>query len=145
MEKDKVLIAGLTWKDPDEKKYTITMLSGQIPEDIKDVSDAILSEVIECAHQGQCRDQCSTAFKIIPSELSFLKRFNLPLPRLCSSCRHMDRIRLKNPFKLWRRACMCEISTHGHGEKCEVEFETSYSPDRPEKVYCEKCYQQEVI
>jgi len=24
------------------------------------------------------------------------------------------------------------------------EFETAYAPDRPEIVYCEKCYQQEV-
>ncbi|MFZ1019649.1 MAG: hypothetical protein WAN61_01490 [Minisyncoccia bacterium] len=29
-------------------------------------------------------------------------------------------------------------------EKCAVEFETSYAPERPEIVYCEKCYQQEV-
>lgn len=25
-----------------------------------------------------------------------------------------------------------------------TEFETPYSPDRPETVYCKKCYQQEV-
>jgi hypothetical protein len=36
-------------------------------------------------------------------------------------------------------------TNHFHGDKkCEVEFETSYAPDRPEIVYCEKCYQQEV-
>jgi hypothetical protein len=36
-------------------------------------------------------------------------------------------------------------TNHFHGtEKCEVEFETSYTPDRPEIVYCEKCYQQEI-
>ncbi len=34
---------------------------------------------------------------------------------------------------------------HLHGEKhCPNEFETSYAPDRPEIIYCEKCYQQEV-
>lgn len=27
---------------------------------------------------------------------------------------------------------------------CQNEFETSYSPDRPEIIYCEKCYQQEI-
>lgn len=50
---------------------------------------------------------------------------------------------------------MCELKNHTHGtQKCEVELETSYSPDsprlssgeagRPEIVYCEKCYQQEI-
>ncbi len=29
-------------------------------------------------------------------------------------------------------------------EGCQNEFETSYAPDRPEIVYCERCYQQEV-
>jgi rRNA maturation endonuclease Nob1 len=27
---------------------------------------------------------------------------------------------------------------------CKKEFETSYAPDRPETIYCEKCYQQEL-
>ena len=35
---------------------------------------------------------------------------------------------------------------HAHGtEPCPNEFETTYSPDRPEIVYCEQCYQQEVV
>ncbi len=29
-------------------------------------------------------------------------------------------------------------------KQCPNEFETSYAPERPEIVYCEKCYQQEV-
>ena len=32
-----------------------------------------------------------------------------------------------------------------HKGKCPNEFETSYAPDRPEIVYCEQCYQAEVI
>ena len=47
-----------------------------------------------------------------------------------------DRFKLKNPYFLWTRKCMKEA--------CENVFETSYNPDRPEIVYCEKCYQQEV-
>ena len=27
---------------------------------------------------------------------------------------------------------------------CKNEFETSYAPDRPEIVYCEQCYNEEV-
>ena len=48
-------------------------------------------------------------------------------------------------MKLWRRSCMCIMKSHEHQEKCNNEFETSYSPDRPEIIYCEGCYQKEVI
>ncbi|MBI4652773.1 hypothetical protein HY750_00775 [Candidatus Kuenenbacteria bacterium] len=82
---------------------------------------------------------------------------NLPLPRLCPNCRHYQRIKQRNPLKLWKRKCMCGGSTsdngiykntieHFHGDQpCLNEFETTYSPDRKEIVYCEKCYLAEVI
>ena len=152
--KEQVLASGFSWRDSDEKNYQITKKVGELPDSISEVPDSITSEVIECLHQGKCHDQCATAFRIIPSELAFLKRFNIPLPQLCPACRHMDRIRLKNPMNLWHRTCMCDPSinsgqasaNHFHGgSPCDVEFETSYAPDRPEQVYCEKCYQAEVL
>ena len=69
---------------------------------------------------------------------------NLPLPRLCPNCRHYQRINLRNPLKLWNRTCMCNKKHAHHEGQCEVEFKTSYAPDRSEIVYCEKCYQQEI-
>jgi len=69
---------------------------------------------------------------------------NLPLPRLCPNCRHYQRLAQRNPLKLWHRQCMCKKENHEHNGKCEVEFETSYAPERPEIIYCERCYQQEV-
>ncbi|MBI5622130.1 DNA-directed RNA polymerase, partial [Candidatus Falkowbacteria bacterium] len=27
---------------------------------------------------------------------------------------------------------------------CTNEFETTYAPERPERVYCEECYQKEI-
>ena len=77
-----------------------------------------------------------TAFRILPEDLKFYRRMNLPLPRLCPNCRHYQRLKQRNPLKLWHRKCM--------KEGCTNEFETSYAPNRPEIVYCEKCYQQEV-
>jgi hypothetical protein len=47
-------------------------------------------------------------------------------------------------MKLWHRFCMCEKGNHEHKGSCKNEFETSYSPERQEIVYCEKCYQKEV-
>ena len=68
----------------------------------------------------------------------------IPIPRRCFHCRHNHRVAHRNPFKLWHRVCMCDKTNHDHGGKCTVEFETSYDPERPEIVYCEKCYQKEV-
>jgi hypothetical protein len=136
MTKEEVLKKGLRWQDEEEKNYKITIRPEDLPDDIKDVKDEIMKEVIGCAHAGSCSHGCATAFKITTVELEFYRRMNLPLPRFCYNCRHYARFGKLNPLKLWHRKCM--------KEGCTNEFETSYSPDRPEIVYCERCYQQEV-
>ncbi len=136
LTKEKAIEQGYKWKDPEEKNYKIDIRSEDLPDDIKNVEESISGKIIECAHRGKCDEQCVTAFKIIPSELQFYKRMNLPLPRLCPNCRHYQRFRQRNPIKLWHRSCM--------KTGCTNEFETSYAPERPEIIYCEKCYQQEV-
>ncbi len=151
---------GYMWAIPEERDYKVTKKPEDLPGNIKDVDGGILNEVIECAHVGKCNHGCSTAFKIIKEELAFYKRFGLPIPRLCFNCRHGERFAKRNPMKLWHRKCMCgqlktedkkqkmyqNTAIHKHGDKpCLNEFETSYSPDRKEIVYCEQCYQAEVI
>ena len=59
---------------------------------------------------------------------------SIPVPQLCPNCRHFARLAQRTPIKLFDRKCA----------KCGKEIETSYSPDRPEIVYCEECYRQEV-
>ncbi|MCX6752530.1 MAG: hypothetical protein NTZ87_03480 [Candidatus Nomurabacteria bacterium] len=136
LTKEEALNQGYSWKDREERNYKIDIKTKDIPDNIKDINDEIINKVIECEHQGKCNEQCTEAFKIIPSELQFYKRMNLPIPHLCPNCRHYERLKQRNPLKLWHRKCM--------KEGCENEFETSYSPERPEIVYCERCYQQEV-
>jgi len=145
LNKKEALKQGFLWQDEETRNYEIDIENKDMPDNIKEVSDEIVNKVIACEHAGKCTDQCTEAFKIVSEEFKFYKRMNLPLPRLCPNCRHYQRLKLRNPLKLWHRTCMCEKENHFHGaEKCEVEFETSYAPDRPEIVYCEKCYQQEV-
>jgi len=133
------------WYETEKQVYNITLDTKDIEDDIKDVEKNILREVIECSHQGNCQHECTGAFRVIDMEVDFYKRMNIPLPRICPNCRHYGRLALRNPPIFYHRKCMCNKENHFHGaEKCEVEFETSYSPDRPEIVYCEKCYQQEV-
>jgi hypothetical protein len=116
------------------KQYNLTKKIGENFDQGSDLE--ILKEVFECAHQGKCNDHCATAFRVAPQELQFLRKMGLPLPRLCPYCRQVERIKLKNPLKLWHRKCM--------KPGCNNEFETSYAPERPEIIYCEQCYNAEV-
>jgi len=136
LTKEEAIAEGYRWKDKESKNYVIEMYGKDIPNDIKDVDNNIVNKIIECEHKGKCNDQCTEAFKIIPDEFSFYKNNNLPIPRLCPNCRYHERLKQRNPLNLWHRKCM--------KEGCQNEFETSYAPDRPEIVYCEGCYQQEV-
>ncbi len=136
LTKEEALKQGYKWKDREERNYNIDIKTNDIPDDIKEVKEDIVGKIIECEHQGTCNEQCTEAFKIIGAELQFYQRMNLPLPRLCPNCRHYQRLKQRNPLNLWHRKCM--------KAGCSNEFETSYSPDRPEIVYCEKCYQGEV-
>ena len=165
LTKEQAIKQGYSWKDPEERNIKIDLKTEDLPDHIKDVDDSILGKVIQCGHAPNygsstpidCQEQCATAFKIIEPELEFYKKMNLPLPRLCPNCRHYQRLKQRNPLKLWKRQCQCagEKSSngvyqntiqHSHGtESCPNEFETTYSPDRPEIVYCEQCYQQEVV
>ncbi|MBI3305629.1 hypothetical protein HYZ82_00650 [Candidatus Nomurabacteria bacterium] len=135
---------GFLWYEVAKPNYQVTLKKENIPDSIKNIDKSILNEVIECTHGGSCGHECTGAFRVIKTELNFLKRMNIFLPRLCPNCRHYERLSLRNSFGLYNRVCMCEKKYSNHEGKCSIEFETSYSPDRPEIVFCEKCYQQEV-
>lgn len=144
LTKEQALEKGYRWRDKHTNEYVVTIKAQDLPDSLDEVSDSITSEVISCMHEGKCNDRCSAAFRITIDELNLYKRLGVPLPRLCFGCRHEARLRMRNPMKLWHRQCMCDKNHAHHEGKCSVEFETSYAPERPEIVYCEKCYQAEV-
>jgi hypothetical protein len=156
LSKEKVLERGFKWRDSDVRDHKITRKSEDLPDHIDDVKDDIFRETIECLHKGECIHQCTAAFRIIPEELAFYRRMNLPLPRFCPNCRHYERLAQRNPLRLWHGKCQCaggksdngvyiNSVKHQHGDgRCPNEFETSYAPERPEVVYCEQCYQSEI-
>lgn len=125
LTKEQVLEKGFRWRDPDEKEYQ--MATVQIPDNIKDVPDTILDEILKCTN-------CGKNYRLIKMELEFYKRMNIPIPKQCPFCRDRARHLRMNPMNIYTRDCV----------KCGKEIETSYAPDRPEIVYCEQCYQQEV-
>ena len=155
--KDSAERQGFRWNAPDTKNYAITKAPEALPDSIGTADDALLGETIGCAHHGSCAHECTVAFRLIPHELQFYRRMNLPLPRLCPNCRYYGRLAKRNPLQFSRRACQCaglksengiyaNTGTHTHKDSpCPNEFETPYSPDRPEIVYCEECYKAEVF
>jgi len=133
LTKEQAIEQGYNWYDKPKSEYKPTIKAKDLPDHIKDVNNSILKEVIQCDSKD-CAG--SSVFRIIPQELKFYKKMNIPLPRLCPDCRHRERIKQRNPLKLWKRQCM--------NKGCNNTFETTYSPDREEIVYCEKCYNKEV-
>ncbi len=145
LSKEEAVTYGYSWQDAEARNYKVDIGTKDIPDNINDIDEGIVGKVIACGHAGGCKHQCTEAFKIVPEEFKFYKRMNLPLPRLCPNCRHYERIGQRNPLKLWDRVCMCDKKDHFHGnEKCVIKFKTTYASGRPEIVYCEKCYQQEI-
>lgn len=149
LTKEEALQKGYGWVDRERGEYVITKKATELPQNIKDTTDDILKEVIEC-------DNCKYAYKIQPNELGFYRKENLPLPHLCNECRHERRMEDRLKLHLFERSCMCAGVTdetglykntvaHNHKDSsCGETFKTGYSSGRPEIVYCEKCYQQEV-
>jgi len=126
MTKKQVLEKGWRWQDnlPEiHGKETVSKL----PDDIKDVPNDITEQILVC-------ENCEKNYKIIQQEIKFYRNHNYPLPRKCFECRRISRMKKRNPRKFWERNCMC----------CQTKFNTTYSPERPEIVYCESCYQKSI-
>lgn len=114
------------------------------PEDIKEYIsngqkiEEALKGILKCKATGK-------PYKLQPGEMAFYIKNNIQIPIYHPDFRHKMRFKLLNPLHLWHRQCMCEEPGHEHSGKCPNEFETTYAPDRSEKVYCESCYQKAVI
>ncbi len=145
LNKESAISFGARWQNEEKRGHTATVRSKDMPDHIRDTPDSILEEIVECAHQGTCKERCTEGFRITPQELLFYRSNSICLPRLCPNCRHYERISQRNPPRLWKRSCMCEEAAHPHGKAgCGVEFETSYAPEKPETIYCETCYNAEI-
>lgn len=126
LAKEEALANGFRWRDPSPPEYAVTKSATDVPDHIRDVSDGILEDIIECS-------TCKRGYRIIRPELDLLRKFGFPLPRKCPNCRYKERFNRVNPPQLWDRACV----------RCGAAIQTSYAPDRPEIVYCEQCYNSE--
>jgi hypothetical protein len=130
LTKEQALKQGYSWREAETSVYKATISSSALPDNIKEAKDEIVKEIIECAN-------CKRAYRVVSAEVTYLNKMKIALPDRCPECRYRERFALRNPIKLWHRQCM--------KEGCKNEFETPYAPERKEKIYCESCYQQEVV
>lgn len=133
--KEEATALGAKWQDNDYGvKYDGPFYEPK--DDIKEYIESdqerqnLLSGILRCEKSGK-------PYKITPQELAFYIKHNVPIPALYPEARYLELFSLRNPRKLYRRKCM--------NEGCQNEFETTYAPDRPEKVYCESCYQKSIL
>jgi len=128
LTKKEVLDQGFRWEDNIQKtEGRETIKPEEIPDHIRDVSNNFVNEILSCI-------ECSRNYRLISRELEFYKKMVIPIPRKCWNCRFSNLIKRRGPYKFWKRAC----------DKCKREITTNYSPDSPEIIYCESCYQKEV-
>jgi hypothetical protein len=128
LTREEVLAKGWKWEEQESGtrgKGTIDMQT--LPTEIAQINDTICSMILTC-------EGCERNYQIIRQEFTFYQQNSIPLPRRCPDCRHRERLSWRNPKKLWQRQC----------SQCSQDIQTTYSPARPEKVYCEACYLQTV-
>ncbi len=119
---------GLRWHADGSSKHKITLSAADLPDHIKDADENILNETIGCA-------KCGKGFRIIPAELQFLKKRNLPLPRECPFCRIEEKVRLwAARRKTISRTCA----------RCGISFATFYAESEAPKILCKSCWQNQL-
>ncbi|MFA6521447.1 MAG: hypothetical protein WCT53_03625 [Candidatus Gracilibacteria bacterium] len=119
--KEDAVANGFNWSE-----YEASAPTGQgivPPDDVRTVNDSIINNVISCEITGK-------PFKIIKQELEFYRQKGLPIPHKSPQKRYEERMMLRNPRHLYDRNC----------SKCGAAIKTTYSPDRKEVIYCDKCY-----
>lgn len=111
-----------SWYDLPEKDYQVG-------------GDVILCEAWAQDKASAQAHKCTKAFRITPNERTVYERFGIPLPTQCPNTRFWEKFQMRNPVKFYSRNCT----------SCGASVETTYAPNRPEKIYCEPCYQREII
>ncbi|MFN8390240.1 MAG: hypothetical protein U0136_08130 [Bdellovibrionota bacterium] len=124
LEKSDAAILGLRWHDQEKSEQAA---ASRVPDSIFDLEEGQLKQSFRSEVSG-------ASFRIIAHELRFLKEHGFAPPAGTFLERHTQRLRRRNPRRLWKRVCA----------KCAGAIETSYAPFREEVVYCEKCFSETI-
>ena len=127
LSKEEALAQGFKWEDTprgtygkETKKWSeVSALKNELEE----LGTNAKNEIFACV-------ECDKNYKIIEHEIALYTKLHVPFPRTCPECRHISRFIARGPNKLFDRKCA----------NCSATFKTNYSPDKPEILYCESCY-----
>lgn len=82
-----------------------------------------------------CQEQtCGKEFVVTSAEQKFYQLKTLPNPDHCPACRHRQRMALRSERQLYKRPC----------DKCKQSMLSTYPPDAPYTVYCQKCFWENI-
>lgn len=129
LSREEIKKRGYFWREEPRSEYQTTIKASALPDHIKDASDSLLNEVIECG-------LCKRGFKMIPMELNFLREMNVPLPRRCPFCRVQEK------FKLWMKNMEQNPRTCS---RCGIGFVSKYTEREAPTLLCKQCYQAAVV
>lgn len=130
LTKEEAIEKWFKWSDFENPAPNVEKIipASKLPDSIDDIPDDILNWAINCEISNK-------PFRIIKPELEFYRKHSLPIPRRHPDLRHLDRMKLRNPMKIYDRNC----------DKCGADIKTTYSPNRTEIIYCEECYNKNII
>ena len=125
LKREEATKKGWKWHEEEEKEKQKS--NTQIPDDIKGVDESICEQILTCEVTGK-------PYKVVPQEFEFYRKMSLPIPRKSPEQRYKERMEKRNPRKLRTHQC----------DKCTKPTQTSVSSSSGKKIYCEKCYLEEV-
>lgn len=132
LTKDEATNLGYLWHEenvagPKVDPATLIQAS-DLPDNIRDIDDSILHKAVLCIESGR-------PFRFNKEELTFYRKHRLALPRLHPDVRILKLLEHRIPYRLWDDVC----------KQCGKEMKSGYDPTKNYKVYCESCYQQEIV
>lgn len=122
-------LGGYIAEAPETNIGDIVVVDAQdVPETIQEVSVDILTKAIRCQISGR-------PFRVIASELDFYRKMGLPLPTIHPELRIEETLRLVPTGKKYSAVCSC----------CSKNIYSILDPENGYNLYCESCYQKEVL
>jgi len=134
LEKKEAIKNWFKWMD---KEYPVNIpewmarINAKDLPELKDLNSKLEKEILTTAII--CEDSWKP-YRIIKPELDFYKKHNIALPRKHQDIRQLERLKFRNPRKLFDRKC----------DKCDLDMKTTYESNRPESIFCQSCYEKEV-
>lgn len=105
-----------------------TISISDVGERITEVDDALLAKAIRCEVTGR-------PFRIVPTELAFYRKMQLPIPTTHPQVRMVEHLHMAPTGKKYSALCA----------HCGKAIYSLFDPKENYLLYCESCYQEEVV